>query len=107
MTDGQKITIYVIGLGLVAIIFALLQRQEKNVKKKKTINLLGGLSIPILMFVFGLWFGPWKPFSLFAVLAIAGVFIENRYIYYCESCGRRQHRLLSKSEFCSKCGKKY
>jgi Na+/melibiose symporter-like transporter len=107
MTNGQKIMIYVIGLGLVAIVFALLQRQAKDFKKKKIIYLLGGLSIAILMFVFGFWFGPWKLFSLFAVLAIAGVFIENRYIYYCESCGRRQHRLLSKSEFCSKCGKKY
>ena len=107
MTDGQKITIYVIVLGLFAIILTLLRKQEKNVKKKRTINLIGGLSIPILMFGFGLWYGPWKPFSLFAVLAIAGVFIENRYIYYCESCGHLRHRLLSKSEFCSKCGKKY
>lgn len=108
MTDGQKLTIYVIVLGLSAVILAFLKKREKNVKRKRTINLISGLSVLILMFVFGLWLGiPWIPYSFVAVLAVALVFVENKYIYYCESCGNRRHKLLSKSEFCPKCGMKY
>jgi nonstructural protein NSm len=61
-----------------------------------------------LIFGFALWIEiPWKPLSLFALLAIVMVYFGQKYTYYCESCGHSQQQLFSKSDFCSKCGKKY
>jgi nonstructural protein NSm len=45
--------------------------------------------------------------SLFALLAIVMVYFGQKHTYYCESCGHTQQQLLFKSDFCSKCGKKY
>lgn len=108
MTDGKILTVSVMVLGFSGIMFSFLKKREKNIEKKRVINLLGGLFVLIAMFVFGVWLRiPWKPFSIIIVLAMAGAFIENKYISYCVSCGQRRHRLLSKSDFCLKCGKKY
>lgn len=99
---------YVIAWGLLAVIFTFLKKREKSIKRKKAIILFGSLLILVLIFGFALWVGlPWKPLSLFALLAIGMVYIGQKYTYYCESCGNSQQQLFSRSEFCSKCGKKY
>ena len=100
--------IYVIVWGLLAVITTVLKQKEKDIKKKKAINWISSLLILVLIFGFALWIGiPWKPLSLFALLAIVMVYFGQKYTYYCESCGHTQQQLFSKSDFCSKCGKKY
>ena len=100
--------IYVIVWGLLAVITTVLKQKEKDIKKKKAINLISSMLILVLIFGFALWVGiQWKLLSLFALLAIVMVYYGQKFTYYCESCGHTQQQLFSKSDFCSKCGKKY
>jgi predicted membrane protein len=75
-------------MGFFAILFTVLKKREKNIKKKKTINLISSLIILVLVLSFVIWQGlPWKPLSFFAVLVIGMVYVGQKYTYYCESCG--------------------
>jgi cytosine/uracil/thiamine/allantoin permease len=108
MTDDQKFMAYIIVWGFFAVLFTVLKKRAKSIKKKKMITLISSIVILVLMFGVAIWLGlPWKPLSLFAVLAIGMVYVGQKYTYHCESCGNTQQQLFSTIEFCAKCGKKY
>ena len=106
MNEGQKFIVYAVAWGILAIIFTVLNKKTKNIKKKKMLSVISGLSIIALMFGVAIWMGfPLKPLSLFFVLALILVYMGQKYTFYCQSCGHMQQP-FSKAEFCSKCGKK-
>src|SRR5574341_7749 len=108
MTDDQKFMMYVIAWGVLAVIFTVIKKREKSMERKGTTTLIGSLLILFLIFGFALWVGlPWKPLSLFALLAIGMVYIGQKSTSYCGSCGHSQQQFFSKSAFCPKCGKKF
>jgi len=106
MNEGQKFIVYAIAWGILTIIFTILSKKTKDIKKKKMLSLISGLSIVALMFGVAIWMGfPLKPLSVFFVLALILVCIGQKYTFYCQACSHTQQP-FSKAEFCSKCGAK-
>ena len=79
MNEGQIFIVYAIAWGILAIVFTVLKKKAKEIKKKKMITLIGSLSILTLMFGIALWMGcPLKALSLFFAFALVIVFVAQK-----------------------------
>lgn len=99
---------YVVIWATLGIFFYFLDKNAKSIVERKKINILGTVSICILMIIFvALQESNRGKLPMILALIICmpiAIFMTNKYTFYCGSCGKR-FSVLVNLKYCPKCGK--
>ena len=103
----RVILIYFVLWATSCLVFHILDKKTKDIKKKRKLSLYSGVSIFALMLgVIVIWGLPTIIITIFIAIAVGMLYLSNKYTFYCQACGHCVQQPFSKIEFCPKCGAK-